>query len=393
MADSNVKSSGRPAKPAKPYPEFPLYAHASGRWAKKIKGRTHFFGKWDDWQSALAKYEHDVHDLQRGRKPKPMGLAEEAVTVERLVNELLAHKEQAVDTGELTRQTWLDYKSIGEVLVKQLGRYTDIESLTPEDFADLRKHFAKGRGLVSLRNAVTRSMVFFNFAHENHLIERPLGMGVSFKKPTKAALKIEKKAKGNKSFTIDELRTIYQAAGRQMQCFILLALNGGLGNGDIGRLEDRHIVDGWIDFPRPKTATDRRFPLWPETSKAIEETRQSKRPDLPNVFLTKYGLIWHRETGDDPLSKEFRKLCIECGCHKKGRGFYALRHQFRSVARDCKDREAIDFIMGHADESTASHYLEWGVGNKRLQAVVDYVREQVKPIWECESKAKKGGAK
>lgn len=103
MADSIVLALDRKAakseKPDKPYPEFPLYAHNTGRWAKKIKGRTHFFGKWDDWQGALEKFNHDVHDLQRGRKPKPMGLDEQAVTVEYLVNSFLAHREALVDSA------------------------------------------------------------------------------------------------------------------------------------------------------------------------------------------------------------------------------------------------------------------------------------------------------
>jgi hypothetical protein len=29
-------------RPAKPYPEFPLNAHASGQWRKRYKGQTYY---------------------------------------------------------------------------------------------------------------------------------------------------------------------------------------------------------------------------------------------------------------------------------------------------------------------------------------------------------------
>jgi hypothetical protein len=43
-------------RPAKPYPEYPLYAHSNGQWAKKIHGKTHCFGPWSDPQAALQKW-------------------------------------------------------------------------------------------------------------------------------------------------------------------------------------------------------------------------------------------------------------------------------------------------------------------------------------------------
>ncbi len=88
MADSIDKSSPgkqvKKDKPPKPYPEFPLFPHDTKRWAKKIKGRLHYFGPWDNWKAALERFQYENDYLQQGKTPPPQNI--EALTVGDLVN-------------------------------------------------------------------------------------------------------------------------------------------------------------------------------------------------------------------------------------------------------------------------------------------------------------------
>src|SRR5262249_15354102 len=90
-------------KPDKPYPEFPLFAHNNGCWAKKIRGRLHYFGGWHDPDAALALYLEQKDDLHAGLSPRPDPAA---ATVRDVCNAYLNAKQRAVDAGELAPATW-----------------------------------------------------------------------------------------------------------------------------------------------------------------------------------------------------------------------------------------------------------------------------------------------
>src|SRR5262249_32232278 len=90
------------AKPDKPYPEFPLRAHATGYWCKKIRGRTVYFGPWEDPDGALAKYMEQKDDLHAGRTPRP---AHDALIIWNAVNAFLNEKKARVEAGELGQRT------------------------------------------------------------------------------------------------------------------------------------------------------------------------------------------------------------------------------------------------------------------------------------------------
>jgi hypothetical protein len=58
-------------KTAKPYPDFPLALHPTGRWCKKIRGKLHYFGPIDKPQAALDSYLAQKDALHAGRRPRP----------------------------------------------------------------------------------------------------------------------------------------------------------------------------------------------------------------------------------------------------------------------------------------------------------------------------------
>ena len=102
------------AKPDKPYPDFPLFPHASGQWAKKVRGRLHYFGKWADWETARNKYLNERDDLYAERTPSNG----DGLTVRQLVNRFLTSKQRLVDSGEIQPRTFQDYYDDCERILK-----------------------------------------------------------------------------------------------------------------------------------------------------------------------------------------------------------------------------------------------------------------------------------
>ena len=370
----------RAKKPVKPRPDFPLFPHATGRWAKKVRGKFCYFGKVSDdpkGEQALTKWLKEKDELLAGRTPRGDRVG---LTVKDLCNRFLAAKEGQRDAGDIRSRTFDDYFATCSILIGAFGATRLVDDLAVDDFESLRASLAKKRNPNTLGNEVTRIRVVFKYGFDAGLYDKSIRFGPTFKRPSKRILRETRDSKGPKLFDAKQLKAVIDTAEQPLKAMILLGVNCGFGNTDCGMLPLAKVDldSGWIEFPRPKTAIKRRCPLWPETIKAIKEM-MATRPAPKNeshrglLFITKYGGAWAKETRDNPITKEFRKTLDELELHRPGLGFYALRHTFETIAGETGDQVAVDHIMGHADQSMAAHYRE-RISDDRLKSVVKHVR-------------------
>jgi integrase len=338
----------------------------------------HYFGLWADPDAALAKYLEQRDDLHAGRTPRP---EPGAFTVKDAANAYLNHKQALLDAGELSNRSWVEYKGAADLLVSAFGKQRLVADLGPDDFAGLRSRMAERWGPARLGCVIQRVRSVFKHALDVGLIDRPVRLGPGFARPSAKTMRLHRAKQGAKLFTADEIRRMLDAAGLPLRAMLLLAINCGFGNADCGRLplSALNLETGWVDYPRPKTGIPRRCPLWVETVVALRESLahrpEPKEPaDAVLVFVTQAGLPWAKNTSDCPVAKGTAKLLRRLGIRgRKGRGFYTLRHVFRTVADEARDQPAADCIMGHESPHMSSVYRET-ISDARLKAVTDHVR-------------------
>ena len=358
-------------KPEKPYPDFPLYAHNTGKWTIKVKRHQYYFGRWDDPEGALQEY----HALMK--KLNSTGETEDSrrcscLTVLEACNAFLNAKDALVQSGDLAKSTLGAYINTCAKVRDCLGRYTIVEDLGPEDFAKFRAKLDGDHQVSTVAQQITHTKILFAWCFESRLISQPVHYGPSFKKPSAMALRRHRRSRGKKLFTPAQLKMICDEAGLHIRAMLLLGINCGFGPTDCATLPLTAFdaERGWVHHHRQKTEVDRSVPLWPATTKALRRVikRRAPKPDAKQLLFVRYdGSPWTQPY----ISDGFRAVVRRCGIERGT--FYWLRHTFETVAGNTKDQVAVNAIMGHVDGSMAGVYRE-GIDEKRLRAVVDHVR-------------------
>lgn len=393
-------------KPKKPTKDFPLSPHASGSWCKKIRGKIHYFGGWSDPQGALEKYNLQKEDLEAGRVPRQVTLTPkksgQGMTLEELCDTFIEDQHQRVLNGELAQRTFQTYHKMSQDLCDRLGKARLLTDILPVDLKQLRDQFAKeSPTLTTLANKIRLVRVLLNYAFENDHVEKQFKLKNVLGFPPAKAVREEKNKRPLRMFSAEQIRAVLAIASKPLRAMTLLGINAGYGQYDISMLLESavNLEQGWIDFPRPKTAVKRLTPLWPETAQALREvlgTRIEPTDDaaVGKVFVTSYGKPFVRSTEAgvqiDSVALEFGKLLEKTGVkvrsakqdEQKGKGlnFYALRHTFQTIADDTLDVVGVKFLMGHTPKaSDMSATYRQLIQSQRLQKITDYVRAWLFP--------------
>lgn len=390
--------------------ECPLFLHRNGQWAKKINYRTHYFGT--ELDDALRRWADERDYILAGR---PVPGSSDAPSIAELANLFIANKAAKVASGSIEARTVEDYEETIRRLIGIVGKECRPQHLRPLDFAGIRAKLAlpvvdgvhgkkpepaKGRKAKSesLRGRqveqrsqgsvggdIRRLRVFLNWCHKSELIPTAPRYGDEFSPPSRKEMRRKRAKEGRKDFTAEQLRAILSHCKPPMRAMVLIALNGGVGNLDVANMEFRHMssVDSdpiTVNYPRGKTGAPRRFPLWPETATSLRvylADRPTPRSDAFRevIFLTRCRHPWIRKTEKtitDSIAFEFTKARKLAGLERGS--FYDLRRTFRTVAAGAMDREAVDLIMGHAEDADDMGALyTQHIDDDRIRRVCNYV--------------------
>ncbi len=377
-----LTQSIRLKKPRKPRPNFPLFPHLSGQWAKKIRGQMHYFGQWSDPKAALEKYLAEKDDLQAGREP-PANISAASPTVADLCNHFLTFKKGLLASGEIADRTFQEYFSVCRRLVTVFGKTRPITNLVGDDFQHLRERMARDWGPVRVGNEIQRVRSVFKYGYDAGLIDRPVRFGPGFKKPSAKVLRQNRAKGGLRMFEREELLATLEHATTNAKAMMLLGINAGMGNTDLAMLPTKavNLTTGWLDHPRPKTGIPRHVPLWPETVEAISAALAERRAPKDRehshlLFIGPRGESYIGKARGYRVHQEVARVLKWAKVERRGLSFYALRHTFQTVAEGAHDMAAVQSIMGHAAAgSDMSAIYRERVDDARLVAVVNHVHE------------------
>ncbi len=259
-------------------------------------------------EEQIAEYTADIERLKQPSTQQP----EQPTSIDEAIEQFLLEKnkltEASRDRGGLSI---VRFKTIGYNLqaFKKFCKANDVKQLVQLDstFLMTYKLHLQTNDRISSTTAheyLATLKQLLNWLFESHLVGT---MPRNLK-----SLSIPVKLNGVKVWDIDEIRTLFAEATDKVKCYISLALNAALTQGDIASLQSDEIEDGYLVRERNKTLEKGTYKLWSITHDLIEKVRDNKTGEVFKITA-------------DGIATAFRKLIDKSSVEKDGRSFKHFR--------------------------------------------------------------------
>ncbi|WP_428940581.1 hypothetical protein [Fontivita pretiosa] len=320
--------------------DFPLSLASNGQYCKKYKGRRYNFGSVKaGWKAALKRFYQEWSYIVRGEQLPPTSTDGIPPTSwECVAREFLAREFRRTERHQLSLGSFIDIRNAIEIAVTSVGKTTNVNAMTPEDWATLRHNLSlfwrKTEGSNGSKVTWTRTQKRVSVdCHKRRIVHvrammrwasihqavpgvLPPRYGDEFHLPSKAAIRLARTTKtiqhGFKRWEPDQIARIraHLAApsptALQLHTMFLLSLLLGYTATDCACLAwqmidfDNHI----IRFPRIKTGVDRigyMTPLVEHYLRMVRHLHLSPAPALADEIQHQY-----RDEGGHPIGTPIR---------------------------------------------------------------------------------------
>ena len=368
------------------HPNYPLFVHRNGQWAKKVRGKLYYFGRLSEPDEALKLWLEEKDYLLAGLEPPTYT---DGITVEELCDRYLenARNRSASSSSLKDYQTTINF-------LKEAGLLTvAIDLLNPEHFARARRTLKdSGRRPRTQKNYVHSVKAIFNWGLKMGFYSKPINYGPEFVPPSTTTIEAEQEENSAIRFLDrDLILKVLSVADVRIKIAALLGINCAFYPGDTASITYGHIhLDAPIpyhDFRRVKTRHKRMAVLWPETVAAIRDYTDNHRPrsDTNIILLSRNGTPYATKSAHTSLMRKFNRLVKKVGDRPKGVSIGSLRHTYGTVMDLVNDTQMVDLTMGHVAGTVRGRagkslqrriYSQFNINElKRLKAVADVVHD------------------
>lgn len=366
--------------PPKPYPDYPLRPHARGKWTKKIKGQSYYFGTWADPYGALQEYEAFM-----AKNKLPMGNDQPgSTTLYDYLNLFLESRESLMKEGGIVKRTFEEYRVTAKRFAGVMGAHRVVTDLRPADYLRYRQSLVEsGLGKVTISNEIVRVRVMVRWIYATYFTDSQPAFGPDFRSAGAASMRKHKAEQTSKLLDRETILAILDESGVHFRAMVLLGINCAYGPSDCARMTlaqaKTAIKTGWLENPRTKTGVDRKAALWPETIEALAASI-ARRPAPTHDDAKKLCFVAPSGNSYDPTGTgkadliQGRWKAAKKQARLEHGSFYCLRHTFNTIAERTGDQIAVKTVMGHVDRSMSATYRH-EVGDDRIVKVCKTVRD------------------